>query len=185
MFDLDNITVEELYLLPPEKFKYYMDLENVMLINDDIFIKRKARSLGSLSYGDVGSIKISLRDPSIDNIFEIFRIIYGIKEKDILGADVISYFYALKYVKKAIMDLLDSEKKALSSDPDPLLEMAGIKRLSILGEMTTLIRLGRSFGKSPEEIEEWKYNLVFAILVNDKISGEVEKEYRNLNKQKI
>lgn len=184
MFDLDNITVEELYLLPPEKFKYYMDLENVMLINDDRFMKNKARSLGSLSYGDVASIKLYLQDPTFDNVLEIFKLVYKIKKQDYLKADVISYFYALKYIKKAIIDLLDKEKKALKSDPDPLLEMAGAERLGIFREMGTLINLGKSFKKNPEEIENWRYDLVFTILVYEKISGEIQKEYRNLNKPK-
>lgn len=184
MFNLDNITVEELYSLPSQEFGYYMDLENVMLINDDRFMKYKARTLGSLTYGNVATIKNNLRDPSFDNIFEIFRLIYRISREDYLKADVVSYFYALKWIKKEVIDLLNKEKRALTSDPNPLMEMAGSKRLGIFGEMGTLITLGKQFSKTPDEIEAWRYDLVFTILVYDKISGEIQKEYRNLTKPK-
>ena len=184
MYNLDKISVAEFYELPPDEFKSYLKLESVMTVNDNMFMKRKASSFGSLEYGEVSELKLNLMDPTFDNIVDIFRIVYKVKKFDYLKANIVSYFYALKWIKKEMRLLLEKEKKLLSAEPDPELEMAGSKRLSIFGDLSTLIELGRSYSKSPEEIEKWKYSLVFSILVYDKMTGEIRKSYRELTKKK-
>ena len=160
-----------------------MELKKLILINDDIFNKHKAKELGSLTYGEVGQIKRNVSKESIESVYEIFRLIYKVNRKEFFDADVIMYFYALKYVEKQIIDLVEKEKKVLYSNPDPEMEIAGSKRLSIFGEGATTINLGRSFSMDPHDIENWSYNYVFFVLAYDKIHGEVQKNYADLKKK--
>jgi len=125
-----------------------------------------------------------LSDPGFDSLFDCFTIIYGVKKTAYLGADIVSYFYAMKWIKQEIVKLIDTQKKVLEGEKDFAMEMAGAERLSIFGEFATLVIVGRSFGLDPEIIENWKYNKVFSILAYDKIHGEVQKRYNELKYKK-
>lgn len=184
-YQLKKISVKELYQLDETTFLDYLALKNMLLVNDDKFLNHEATPMTQLTFGEVGTIKSNLKTVTLDSILEIFQIIYSISDKEFFEADVVTYFYALKYIEKEIVSLIDKERKILSSIPDPIMEMAGSKRLQGFGESSTLINLGRSFGKSPEEIEQWKYGLVFMILAYDKVSGEVQKEYQQIKGKKV
>lgn len=180
--NLKHINIGELYNLDQDTFDDYMELKKLLLINDEFFMKRKARNLNDLTYGEVGQIKRNVKDVSIKGIAEIFHLIYGIRESEFMNANVVDYFYALKYIEDQIVKLLEKENKVLSSDPDPEMEIAGSKKLQIFGEVGTMINLGRSFGMDPQEIENWKYGFVFMILAYDKTYSEVQKRYREIKK---
>lgn len=181
MFDLENITVFQFFQLNEERAYKYVELQSIMNDKPE-FLKSKAKSLGHLSYGQVAKLKRTISKPTFENLFEAFHIVFGVKMNQYLNADIVSYFYALNWIRKSVKNILQKEFKALQSDVDPYLEMAGVKRLAAFGEMSTLITLGRQFSKTPEEIENWKYNLVFSIMLYDKVYGEVNKSYNEIKK---
>lgn len=180
MFNLDKITVEEFFKLPEEDAAKYMDLEDILLVKDSTFAKHRATELGELTYGNIGTIRRNLTEGTFDSVYDCFKIIYGISLRKYLDADIVDYFYAFKWIKQEVLKQINNEKKVLKSDPDYYSEMAGADRLKVFGEFATLLIIGRSFSKDPEEIENWKYNKVFTILAYDKIQGEVTKRYHEL-----
>lgn len=184
MYNLPKITVLELYQQTDVMFNKYMALEDIILVNDNRFMQYKAKPLGQLEYGQVGRLKKIITNITIDGVFEMFNIIYGVKRAAYNGADVVSYFYALKWIKQEITKLLEKEKKVLTSEPNFELELAGVKRLNMFGELGTLINLGRTFGMPPQDIERWTYNLVFSIMAYDKTSDEIKKRYSEVIKKK-
>ena len=180
IFNLPNITVAEYYQLEEKEFEKYQKLNSVLLINDDLFLKRKAEKLTELTYGNVSTLKHTINEPSFDGLNEMIEIVYNIKKRDVLNADIVSYFYALKWIDKSVGEILEMEFKALQTEPDSKMELAGVQRLSVFGDLSALISLGKQFGKAPEEIQSWKYKIVFSILAYNKVYGEVEKEYNKL-----
>lgn len=182
MFNLKNITVKEFFQLNEADALSYVELQSIMK-SKPVFLNRKAKELGELSFGDVAQLKRNISEPSYEGLMDSFKMVFGIKQSQYLNADVVSFFYALNWMRESVIALMNKEK-ALVPEPDPDLEMAGVNRLAVFSEMSTLINLGRSFSKAPTEIETWKYNMVFAILLYDKVHGEVQKNYYELKKPK-
>lgn len=180
IYNLPKVTVKEYYSLEESEFIKYEKLYSMLLINDDLFLKHKAETLTKLSYGQVSTLKRAIMNPTFDEIMECMEIVYNIKQTKVLSADIVSYFYALKWIYQEVFKIIEREAKVLQSEPDAKMELAGIQRLNVLKELPGVIHLAKSFGKSPEEIYEWKYNLVFSILLHNKIYGEVEKAYQEL-----
>lgn len=179
MFDLDNIKVSKLYQLGEVEFKKYMQLQSV-LGEKDVFPKIKATPLMDLTFGEVATLKNNLAKPTFESLYECFQIVFKVKLKTYVNQSVVDYFYAMNWLKNSVRELMEREAKTLSSDIDPLLDAAGIKRLVKFGELNTLKAIGQQFGKSPREIEDWKYSLVFSLMLHDKVSSEVQKEFNNL-----
>lgn len=183
MFSIEHITVLQFFQLQDEaKAFQYVELQSVMK-EKPVFLKRKAKPLGSLTYGEVAKLKRAISKPTFEKLLEAFQMVFGVNRNEYLNAGVVDYFYALNWIRKAILEIVEKEKKLGGNDPDPFLEMAGVKRLSAFGEMATLINLGKQFGKTPEEIENWKYNVVFSILLYEKVHGEVNKSYNEILKR--
>jgi hypothetical protein len=185
MFNLENISVRELFQIEDEElFKKYLrftdENDGFYIKPRGIFAKRKASPLVELTCGEVANIKLNLANPTFDNVYDCFEMVFKVKLNTYLSQDVVSYFYALNWIKENIKKLVEREKNAFGADPDPLLEMAGVKRLAAFGELNTLISIAQKYGKSPAEVENWKYNLVFALMLQDKVAGEVQHAYNEL-----
>lgn len=185
MFNLDNITVRQLYQIQDEElFKKYLRFSNekdkLYLKPKGEFANHKATPIGSLTYGEVSQIKHNLSNPTFENIYECFDLVFKVKFKTYLIQDVVSYFYAINWIKDEVKKIIEREKKSFSGESDLLLEMAGVNRLVPFGELNTIIPIAHKFSKSPEEIQDWKYNLVFTIMIHDKVLNEVQTEYNKL-----
>ena len=195
MFNLTHITVKEFFQVDEETSNRYLELQSNMWIylmklkeeGKDIsflnkpFLKYKAKKLGSLSFGNVAQLKRYIANPTYESLLEAFKMVYGVRQNQYLNADVVSFFYALNHIRESVI-AINKKEKQLHSEPDADLQNAGVERLNRFGEMGTLINLGKQYAKSPAEIEEWKYNLVYAILLYDKVHGEIKKKYDEIKK---
>lgn len=181
MFNLTNISVQEFFQVDEATAIKYVELQSIMK-SKPTFLKYKAKKLGSLSFGNVAQLKRYIANPTYESLLEAFKMVYGVRQNQYLNADVVSFFYALNHIRESIIEINKREKQ-LQSEPDADLQNAGVERLQRFGEMGTLINLGKQYSKSPSEIEEWKYNLVYAILLYDKVHGEIKKKYDESKKQ--
>lgn len=183
MHNLENIRVQDLYMLDEAKFNEYIDLQSVMN-GKPVFSNKKATPLENLEFGQVSKLKRITAKPSFEGLMESFRIVFNTNSFQYRKARVVEYFYALNWIKNSVTKIIKRENKALTSEPDPELKMAGVEKLHKFGEFSTLIDLGKKYGKSPSEIERWKYSLVFSIVFYDKVSNEVEKNYHEIKNRK-
>ncbi|UAB85696.1 hypothetical protein INR75_06690 [Zunongwangia sp. SCSIO 43204] len=185
MFNLDHITVLELFNLKDEnKVKAYMNLEaafdkNRIHLHAD-FVNRKPSQLGLLSYGQVASLKKYFANPKYETIYKAFDMVFKVKQSTFNGADVVDFLYSLRWLKQEINKIVEREIKMFAGDLDPVLEEAGINRLTMFGELNSLKELGKQFGIRPKEIADWSYNEVFSLLLHDKVQAEVQKRYNEL-----
>ncbi len=178
-WNLDHISVSQLYQLEEYDFLCYMELQKVMNAKP-FFCKHKAKKLTTLTFGEVSKIKRVLIKPTLDGLQEVFTAVFGIKKIQYYNADVVDYFYGLNHIIKSIEEIVKREQKALKGKEDADLDAAGVDKLSRFGELSTLIEVGKKFGKSPEEIEQWKYSLVFSIIFYGKIENEVKDNYSQI-----
>ncbi len=180
IFDLENITVKQLYR--SSDFEGYVRLQSFMKSKPK-FLNRKAKNLQQLEFGQVSGMKRTMMKPSYDGMAEMFKTVFGVKKNKYENANVIDYLYALNHIKDEMAKLVEKEKKLLKTEPDRTMDMAGAERLNIFKELNTLIKLGKDFGKSPQEIERWTYATVFSLILHTKISGEVMKRYHQLKRE--
>lgn len=178
-WNLKHITVAELYQLEEYDFLCYLELQKLMNAKP-FFCKKEARKITSLTFGEVSKIKRVLQKPSFEGLQDVFKMVFGTKQIQYYNADVVDYFYALNHITESILEIVKREQKALKGKSDSDLDAAGVDRLSKFGELSTLIEVGKKFGKSPEEIEKWKYSLVFSIIFYGKVEGEVKENYSKI-----
>lgn len=174
-----NLKVKELFSLSADKFQQYYDVLH-HLKPKPLKKYNKVKSLTELTFGEVATIKIDIQKPSIENLLSIYKIIFGIEEKDFYKLDTVSFFHSLNWINEQIKEIIDREQKSLASAPDAKLKEAGIKQMAIFGEMNTLISIAEKFGKTPQEVENWNYNLVFTLMLHQKKSYEINKRYQEI-----
>jgi len=179
--DLENITVKELFQLEEETFNKYLKLQELLKPLDN-FCGYEAKALSHLEFGQVANLKEYFNEPTDAGILDAFKIVFGVKERQYFAADVVSYFYALNWIKIEVEKLVALEVKMLSGKPDPLMEMAGADRLQVFKELPILKRLGKEYGQPPQVIETWKYNFIFSLLLLDIVETDVQENYNQLKK---
>jgi hypothetical protein len=174
---ITNITVQKLFQLDSEQFdKYHSILKHL----DPLPYNNNVWSVTDLSFGQVATLKLLLKEPSYMNVVEIMNIVFGISSNELTKMSTIKFYHAINWIKNEIEQVYEREVENLTSDIDPLMKEAGVDRLNVFGDMNSLIMLGEKFSKSPDEIEHWNYNLVFSLLLHQKISSEVNKRYVEL-----
>ena len=182
MFNISHINVKDFFLLDENEAIKYVELQSIML-SKDVFLNYRAKPLSELTFGQVSEIKRNFINPDYKSLLNCFKIVFKVKEDDYRRSDIIPYFYALNWIKDQIMVLIEKEKM-LIPDPDPELEMAGVKKLTIFSEMSILINLAEKFSTTPMAIETWTYNLVFTIILYQKLLNEVRRDYIYITKSK-
>ena len=188
MHKLQNIPVKKLFRLPLEKFEAYNNaLRHIK--GKPLFRGHEALDIGSLKYKDVSFIRKSLEKMTLKGITKSFALVFGIKtkrwfwteERMFFQARVVEFYQALNWILSEIENIEEQEKK-LSRKPNDKLKEAGIERLGIFEELNTFIALGERFGLPPQKIQNWKYNLVFALSLHSKVHGEIQDKYADLLK---
>ena len=181
IYNLKHITIQQYYALEDATlFAKYLKLEELMQVRDNKFGKYKASEFGDLSYGEVGLLKRLVSAPTLQGLSQIFNIVYSIELADYYKQDIVEYFYGLKWIKQEIGRIIKQENSTLSHEPDAKFELAGGKKLNAFGDYPSLVMLAKQYGCFPEEIEERKYNIVFADLAYIKVYGDIAKAYREL-----
>lgn len=181
--NLDNIKVRRLYELSDEDFERYMILKSCMKSRPE-FMKKTAVEISSLEFGEVCEIKRIIVKPTVEGLFFIFQCIFKVTKDEFLGADVISFFYALNHIGEDVEKLLTKEKMLEPQDEEEsfLMKEAGSHRMQIFQELPILTSFAERFSTVPHDIEKWKYSLVFSIMLQDKVLSDIRRRYEDLKK---
>lgn len=177
--NLKKIKVYQLYRLDPLRFSQYLRLKGILSAKST-FAKKKATPIVDLEYGQVREMIRNFEKPSYDGVLENFTFVFGVKERKYLRASVIDYFYAFNWIEKELRVIVENEARVLSREEDPILKLAGSDRLKIFGELPTLVDLGERFSIPIQEVQKWKYKLVFSIQAYDTVRSQVYKKYNEL-----
>lgn len=180
MFNLPKIRVIEFLQLSEEAANAYIRLQKVMKPKGT-FAGKTAVPVGQLSFGQVKRMQREFKQPTFEQIINAFKLVYGASKHQVLRSWITDFFYAANHLIKEISATIEKENKAFAAhNIDQKLKAAGIERLNAFGELNQLFDLAERFGKDPEEIENWKYNKVIAILLRDHMIGQISEEYQRL-----
>lgn len=183
IFNLDNISTLQFMQLPVDQANQYWELQNIMTPIDK-FGRFEGKPLGQLQFGQVAMLKDMMKDADYEGLKEAYQNIFGINEHQFQSSPVTDFLSTIGWIRKSLIELIEKENKALQSDPDPDLQLAGVARLNPFGEMNTLIAIAQQFSTTPHVVETWTYNTVFTIMLHNKTMGEVQKEYIEIKRKK-
>ena len=179
---LERITVKKLFSLSPERFdEYHNSLKHVLPKAEIKSIP--ANDIYSLTFSNVVWLKAFIQNTTFENFVKAYQMIFGIDKSEFLKCDVVEFYQSFNWIQNQMLDLIDGEKR-LDSDIEPELKEAGIDELNIFGELNTLITIGKEFGKSPAEIEQWSYSMVFALSLHNNISSGINKRHSKILSKK-
>ena len=132
----------------------------------------KAKDIWRLKFWEVEKVKRWFQDLNDENINKIMQLFYS--DTNFNNVRCLEFYRAFNYIKESLAEVYNKEK-LLSSERNQKLIDAGIEELNIFGSLNLLDDLGKDFGKSPNEIENWEYGLVFSLSLKRKKESEIQK----------
>lgn len=132
----------------------------------------KAANIWELKFWQVEKVKKWFNELSDENIINLINMFY--QQTDFKGVRCLEFYRAFNYIKESLKDVYDKEK-LLSGTKNQKLIDAGIEEMSMFGSLNLLDDLGKDFGKSPLEIEQWTYGLVFSLSLKRKKESDIQK----------
>lgn len=179
-YSIKNISISEYFDLE-DTSKYDIFLNN---LNPSDKFNGKKCDLSKLTFDEVEVIKTMLSKPNFKNIKDVFIFLFKLgsfeqsAENEFLNTSIFDLFKVQSYLNEWIETIIKRENNALSNDPDEKLIMINAgERLSAVSHLLTKIRLAEQFGTNPDVIGSWKYTKVFSILVANKRSSDVQRDY--------
>lgn len=178
---IQNIQLKRLNTLETSQYDDYRKV--LQYLKPKPVIKgRKAKDIMQLTFNEVELIKTALKDPQVNNLIDIFYIIFGINRKKLLNCKLVEFFHAYNYVIREINSIVEKEMIALKFEVDPLMNQAGLERLNRFGVLNTLDSLAMRYGTHPDKVKEWQYGYCFSLLYKMNIEKRIENDYREIVK---
>lgn len=186
MFSVPDITVAE-----------YLNLDEISALRYDIYIENikpknrfcnRSCNVSKLTYEQVELMKMTFRNPTIEDIKDLFVILYQVRGNMLESSNylffnesVFQLFRAKNFLAEFITELIEKEKKMLSAAPDDKSDMvrAG-ERLAPVSYILNKNKLATRFGVLPSKIANMKYTEVFLILLADKMYADVSHDYNKI-----
>ena len=175
-----NISISE-YLKRKDYLKYSFILDSLNSKDHLHF------DLNKLSYNDVIKCnRIIAKPKDINDVKNLFKIAYRIKDDRFFELPIINFFQSKKYLIEKFVYLRENEAKLLSSSEIDAMyfESAGGKRLNDFSDVLPLDRLAKIYGGSPLDYGDKKYVEVLYLLRMNKVLHEVDKRFSELKYNK-
>lgn len=170
---LNNITIDK-FFKSGDISEYHMYMRWIKPKN---LINGIEADFDNLTYSQVERIRELAYNPELENIIELYDIIYKLDAKKLLSCKVLELFQTNRFIVNYIKMINNKEKMLdanVSEKDKTKFKIAGGARLSMFKGMGTMIKLGKLFHKTPEEIGEWNYNTVYITLLYENISMDVQ-----------
>lgn len=183
---IQNIQLKRLNTLEPSKYDEYRSVLQY-LKPKAVIRKRQAKDIMQLTFNEVELVKQSLRQPDIDGLATIFRIVYGLSRKELLKVRLIEFFHAYNHVIKQVNMIMEQENVKLRFEETDMikrdqLQRAGVERLNIFGVLNTLDAIAQRYGTHPDIVKEWQYGYVFSLLFKMNVERQVQDAYAEIVK---
>jgi hypothetical protein len=185
-FSVSDISVSQYFALnEKEAIKYDIYINT---LNPSSKFCGKYLDTSKLTYEQVELIRLTFKNPTIDDIKELFLMIWGIRgdiqrsaDRMFMDESIFSLFRAKNYIQKFLIKLIEKEKKMLSAPPDVKSEAVNAgERLSPVNFILTKNRLAERFGCMPSDIAKMKYTEIFLTLLADKMYADVSNDYNQI-----
>ena len=134
--------------------------------------KPKKNDLWFLSWSDIIELKIAIAD---ENIFEVFRIVFGITEKEFSRLEMFNAFSAYKWVAEKIVEIINIEVQELASEMSDEEKEAGAEELQEFGYSLALDGMAKGDLLKYDAYLKLPYVKVFRKMCMDKKRYDINK----------
>lgn len=138
-------------------------------------VAAKTNSFWQLPWSDLVLVREAIQEK---NMFEVFKILYGLNECQFLNLDVFNAFAAYKWVMENLKEISDIELQELGSDIDQDMKDAGADRLQEFGYSVAVDSLAQGDMLKYNDILKKPYAVVFRKMCLDKVNYEIRKQYQ-------
>lgn len=164
--EIENIKLKDV------KLGYEVPKELKYLKPKNTLGKRKAKDIYKMPFAEVENIRRKVSTP--EGLVQAMCILFDCPEKLILDYRVVQFQHAANYLLSQVKRINDVERATLSKPPKHDDIELGVRELDRFGALNILDRLGQEFGKSPEEVEQWPYGLVYSLMWKRRIESDIE-----------
>lgn len=145
------------------------------------------KAVRELSFGDVINIRNWINEGSIEAIFEIYKLISGLSEKQIMNLGIIQFYGIFSFIKIELEDIGNMEINELvedDSDFDINVEAVNAKeRMGRFGVLNIIDSLAKEDILRWEQIQKLPYLTVFTKLKMDNLKNKIQKEISELQRK--
>lgn len=131
-------------------------------------IERVDIKAGELKYWQRIELGRILTSTELDDTQRFLKAIECMVEREL---EISEYVEAMEYFQEIVAGItlwVERENSELQYTPTTQELQAGIEELSKeVGDFGTANELAKNYGKTPEEVLDWEYHVVFAILRDD------------------
>jgi len=138
-------------------------------------IKAKSESFWNLTWNDLVLVREAVKE---NEMADVFRILYGIDEKQFLKLDMFNAFSVYKWVTNNLMEMAEIEVQELGGDVDPEMKEAGADQLIEFGYMAAVDSIANGDILKHKEILSKPYAVIFRKMCLDKLNNQIRKTYQ-------
>lgn len=135
-------------------------------------IKPKKDNLWFLSWSDIIELRMAIVD---ENMFEVFKIVFGIDQKDFVRLEMFNAFAVYQWVSSQLTDMIKIEFQELSNDLTDEEKEAGAEELQEFGYSLTLDVLTKGDLLKSDDWLSLAYAKIFRKLCIDKKRYDINK----------
>ncbi|MDI9256332.1 hypothetical protein [Flavobacterium sedimenticola] len=139
-------------------------------------LKPKQENFWNFSWQDILMIRKSFKD---ENLFETFRIVYGITEKEFMLMEIFNVFAALKFITDQLEMLRNAEEERLHSELTPEEIEAGAEELQEYDYYNSLKAMEPDLLKH-DELLKLPYSIIFRDMAHSKVLNDVKKNHNDI-----
>jgi len=145
-------------------------------------IKPKKDNLWFLSWSDIIELRMAIVD---ENMFEVFKIVFGINEKDFVRLEMFNAFAVYGWAAKQVAEMIKIEFQELSNDLTEEEKNAGAEELQEFGYSLTLDVLTKGDLLKSDEWLKIAYAKIFRKLCIDKKRYDINKTLQENASRKL
>lgn len=135
-------------------------------------IKPKKQSLWLLSWNDIIELRMAIVD---ENMFEVFKIVFGINEKQFVKLEMFNAFAVYRWVSDQVSEMIKIEFQELTNEMSDEEKNAGAEELQEFGYSLTLDVLTKGDLLKSDEWLKLAYAKIFRKLCIDKKRYDINK----------
>lgn len=136
-------------------------------------IKPKQENFWKFTWEEILMIRNSFKK---ENMYETFKVVYGISEKDFMLLEIFNVFSALKFITDQLEVLRAAEEERLHSELTPEEIEAGAEELQEYDYYNSLKAMEPDLLKH-DEILKLPYSIVFRDMAHTKLVNDIKKNY--------
>jgi len=168
---IENIKLKDMGKLKPEQAERYGAILRC-LKPKSILGTRKAKNIFEMQFAEVENMRRDIGSP--DGMFKAMCLFYDCPEELLTDYRIIQFYHALNHLLSQIEHLDNIERQNLYSKPKQEDIDAGIREFDRFSSLNVLDDFAKDYGKSPLEVEQWPYGLIYSLMWRRKVSRDFE-----------